>query len=839
MQENKERVEQKDEENVSEVLENQGSLFDDDEVFTEAIVVEKEQIDIDSSVEEKNNDEPVMESNGDTAEFVFSKDKPKNTEISHEELTVSDIESSAKEYYNANHAGDIEDKVRELCNLANLEFNQDNDSSEQVVSFDNLETEDDYSEAEELKKKKKKKRGYVSNDDMILLSSNDDGATLMDQVSQNEDDESQEPEVEEITSPEEAVREDVEVNSMVDEAQTDEEESEEYEEEKTIDEAEAELYKALGDEGVDSTEYLKKYEELYTDDDVEYEYTSKEQDGTILMNLRKAAMSSFSKMLLTLACCALCFYFEMAAVTKFPNPAFLEAGKFGVTYAMSMLQIMFICVILNLDGMKRAFKGLRPSKASAEAFTAVTCIVCTLHSVVSSLLVGNDSSLRSYCAVGCLALFMLSVNSFFKAETALLSFCVVSSKKPKFSCKNVDRASDEGVVFENYLDEDSTIVTVKKSNFVKDFFKKTQRVPFASKNSVKRIGVSLAISVVFGVVCGVIASDVYSGVKAFTAVCLMSLPVNALIVTALPFFKVSGQLTETQTAFIGEAVCDEYDDTNVISFEDTEVFPARLVRVSSIKTYENNRIDKVIMYMARIFDVAKGPLSFVFANSVHDIDETVGEAEIKSIYHNGIVADIDGKEVLVGQASFMQLYELTPVEDNIDETFVSSMGSIMYMAIDGVLAAKMYVKYAINKDFEPMLNSFYDSGVCVAVKTLDPCITTELVTGFLKGSDYPLAVINKGYEGTSMTEVSDSTESAIVSLSGVHNFLKGFIKSDKLRSVYRTNAVVSVVTSILGFLMTAAGIVLLGSGTVGVTFMVLLQIIMCIPVMLISLGSKY
>ena len=40
MQENKERVEQKDEEKVSEVLENQGSLFDDDEVFTEAIVVE-------------------------------------------------------------------------------------------------------------------------------------------------------------------------------------------------------------------------------------------------------------------------------------------------------------------------------------------------------------------------------------------------------------------------------------------------------------------------------------------------------------------------------------------------------------------------------------------------------------------------------------------------------------------------------------------------------------------------------------------------------------------------------------------------------------------------------
>ena len=54
---------------------------------------------------------------------IFNEEK--NEEISHDELTVADIESSAKDYYNANHADDIEDKVKELCDLANTEFSDD------------------------------------------------------------------------------------------------------------------------------------------------------------------------------------------------------------------------------------------------------------------------------------------------------------------------------------------------------------------------------------------------------------------------------------------------------------------------------------------------------------------------------------------------------------------------------------------------------------------------------------------------------------------------------------------------------------------------------------------
>ena len=97
MQENKERLEARDEqvqndkEEISDVMANQTSLFDNDEVFTEAMVVEKQPVDIDSTPD-SSSETKENGTGGDTAIFTFAKDKAKTEEISHDELTVADIE---------------------------------------------------------------------------------------------------------------------------------------------------------------------------------------------------------------------------------------------------------------------------------------------------------------------------------------------------------------------------------------------------------------------------------------------------------------------------------------------------------------------------------------------------------------------------------------------------------------------------------------------------------------------------------------------------------------------------------------------------------------------------
>ena len=238
--------------------------------------------------------------------------------------------------------------------------------------------------------------------------------------------------------------------------------------------------------------------------------------------------------------------------------------------------------------------------------------------------------------------------------------------------------------------------------------------------------------------------------------------------------------------------------------------------------------------MARVFDKVEGPLSFVFSNSVQSLESGDVQAQIVEYFSDGISARIDSKEILVGTENFMRLYDIETPIDNIDDSFTRSLGSIMYMSVDGSLAAKFYIKYTMSRSFEPILRSFYDAGICVGVKSLDPCITTDLVCGNLKGSNYPVSVIRKQELSTG---VCKTTSGAVITLSGVHNFLKGFIRLDNLRNVYRSNRIISLFCTIIGLVLASAINV---TGIIGIStaMLIIFQLFWCIPTILISLLSK-
>lgn len=776
------------------VHKDQQSMFDTTEVFSESMVVEKESVEIDSS-EKKDFAE-----DGDTAVFDLPSEQG---DISHEELSAKELQGTAKEYFNATHKDSIEDKINELRSLADEGFDEEKTMETDVVSVEEVFDEDTEKERKkELKKeKKKKKKGYISNDDIELLMNGDALKEVAEVFAKTTED-----------LPVVEARQPEKVEPLSDET---------------------DVVAVLKPIGTADSEY-KSFEEVFEDDEPEDEYTSRNEEESIFKKLRSKAIYSMTSIALTLVVAVICYYFEIAAGTDLPHPHVFEPGRYSVVYAMSMLQLMFIGVIINLDGVKRAFLALRPKKTSAEGFCAATLVVCTLHSVLSCLVAGNKTELISFCSVGCLALVLLSINSFIKAQTALSAFCVAASKHPKYSLAKIGEGSTEEKNFEKYL-EDSTLFVSEKSDFVKGFFKKNALTPAASKGTVTRIIVTVSISVVVAVACGILFG-IYAGICAFSAMCIISFPVNAIISTALPFFMASSGAKKNQTAYIGEAACDAYEKMGVISFDDVEVFPPRSVKVSSIRTYENNRIDKVILYMAKIFDKVPGPLSYVFANSVQNIDETDSQITIAEHFSNGICARIDGKEVIVGTGDFLRLYDIETPLDNIDDGFVRNMGSIMFMAVDGTLAAKFYIKYAINRNFEALLHSFYEAGICVGIRTYDPCVNDELVCGNLKGSNYPISVISIHPDEAVSSGVSEETESSIISVSSLHNFLKGFIRLDNLRNVYRTNTFFGLLCSIIGMGLTAF-LSITGAGA-GVLFLAAFQLLWCIPTVLLSLLSK-
>lgn len=772
----------------------QNAVSDADEKNMEnsdEITVEKSEIHIDSqnggnseSLSENGKNTSSPDSNNDTAVFTFAKDLPEG--ISHEELNLSELEDSAKSYFNATHTSSIDDKVDELCRLADNGFDDTGTALEtpEIVSG-NTESDADSGKAETKKKKRRRRKDVISNDDIAMLSGNHpstDSADVADSESHDE-------------------------------------------------------YTDVFASGRLGENFNKQYDALFSDDEPECEYTDPHQETLIIKELRSNALKGVLSVILTIAAAIFCIYFESAAGTAKSHPGIFEPGRYGVVYALSMLQIMFFGIIFNLDGVKRAFKSLNPHKARPELLCAVTLCVCTLYTIISITLAGTSPSLRSYCSVGCLALVILSINSFIKSYTALTSFCIAASKKPKFSTTELDATSDEAGAFAKYLEQDTTIFTVSKNSFISGFFKKTFAAPKATKSCFKLAVTGIIVGVICGALSGFMTSDVYHGITVGVGVILASLPVNLLLATVLPYLIFSLRAAKSKTAFIGEAACDAYTEAGIISFDDTEVFPAKNVKVSSIRTYGDHRIDKVIIYMARIFDKLPGPLSYVFANSVQGSDEHIGEASVIEHSPDGLRIRLDDMEILLGTSNFFRLFDIATPSDNIDESFLQSLGSIMYMSVNGGLAAKFYIKYSVNRGFEPILHSLYNAGVCVGVKTFDPCINNQLICGNLKGTNYPVSVIRKSPE-TLSEEQETTSNGSIVSLTGVHSFLHGFISLDKLRNIYRSNTVVGTVCSVLSIII-AAALTLTGAVPVlTVSFFVGLQLLWCLPAIVFSFLSK-
>ena len=87
--------------------------------------------------------------------------------------------------------------------------------------------------------------------------------------------------------------------------------------------------------------------------------------------------------------------------------------------------------------------------------------------------------------------------------------------------------------------------------------------------------------------------DFFTALTAFVRVVATATPLTAFFIISLPVIAANRVGKRCSSALVGNAVGEEYADASVISFADTEVYPSNLVKITSIKTYGDYRIDKM------------------------------------------------------------------------------------------------------------------------------------------------------------------------------------------------------------------------------------------------------
>ena len=725
------------------------------------------------------------------------KDNVQSSEESISEVNVNtdNIERDAKEYYNNNHSRLIDEKINKIHEHAAQSYAKEDDDNDESTSLPEAEqSENDDRQVSEMAAPQEEEPvncGETKSYDMSQLIN----------ILKNRDADKNEEDEDEYSS-----------------ERSQSKKSNNYSDDDLLTQHDSELYDDVN--------------EYYHD----YEYTEKTQSGAIFKSLRKAALFSSLGMLLTFVATLLCIWIELGHAAGLPFATYMHPGRFGRIYAMVSLQMLALCVFFNLDGLLRGIRKLSFKRRTApEASAVLVTAICIIHTCVSAVTAYESTSYRTYCFVGCFVLFILSVNTFIKSYTNFRAITLILSKKPKLTTKKLDMLSEEYNIFSKYLGDESEALEVAKTDFVSDFIKNTHTVPRATSSCNVLMYSLLILSAATTLVCSLfINMPIYDSFTAGVSVFLFSSPASMLLATALPYFTASSRASKTYTAILGEAAGDAYINTGVISFDDTEVFSPKAVKVTSIKTYNDHRIDKVIVCMAKIFDKVGGPLSHVFSSSVQDIPQNDDEIMILETASDGLHLKVGTDDVLVGTGGYLRMYDIEAPADSMDETEMRSLTSIIFLVCNNELAAKFYVRYSINKKFESVLSDLYNAGVCCGVKTLDPGIDNQLIEGNLKGTDYPISVIRK--DSKKVGKIEEKLSGSIVSLSTIHNFLKTFIAVDRLNALYKSNIVLATISALIGLVISAC---LTFTGVLLSPVMILLfQLLWLIPCVAISIFGK-
>ncbi len=605
--------------------------------------------------------------------------------------------------------------------------------------------------------------------------------------------------------------------------------------EKAVGSEQAKKYKkAIGERGENHYNEMHMGDRPDTVLDKHAEYVSAAQNKEIFSEYKKKYSGMLFRFLGALFFLLLLFFFENDKLLGIQLPALFDREQYPLVYTLFDLQLVVLSGAMVWKGIRTGIRAIfrgRPVPESITGFLFLACLVYT--AVIASLCPMHGLQIYNFPIA--LAVIFELCYEFMNLRREIMSFKIVSSKKLKYAVDAIAPKDGEAEkrMFAEYISDDPALFRIKRTAFVENFFARTETYPRTQRILRAVIPAVLLLTLAFFAAAFMLAGDVYDALTAAYITLLLTLPSCAFIMFSYPMYRASGFAYEKESAMIGEASLGEYADASVVTFDDKEVFPSRGVRVRNVKVYGNNRIDHVIYAAASVFHVVGGPLSDVFETATGELGYAENVKLIR-LDHDGIESRVDNRTVLIGRAAFVNRYgynvTLSESETSMEET---GDACILYVAYDNNIAAKLYIQYAVDPDFEVVLKQLYRQGICVGIKTSDPNIDDHLLSCKIKMSKYPVKII-KCAEPKETAIIVDRLSSGIVSKASAKSLLQTLAICDRVLSASRTNNVLGIVSILLGMAAMAFFIISGMSITVAPLFIALYQLFWVIPVIAVA-----
>ena len=382
-------------------------------------------------------------------------------------------------------------------------------------------------------------------------------------------------------------------------------------------------------------------------------------------------------------------------------------------------------------------------------------------------------------------------------------FNVVSVKKSKFVLEKVNESNAEAE-YDTFTTTSNgefagQIARVARTPFVKNYFANTN-TPVKTGTFLKfyyifAVAVPFVLALISAFVpkLGVFSNAPYASLTYFFVGVQLTLPVGILFAYSVPFLVANTNLYDHDVAIIGEEAIDEFAGIEAVVVNDTTAFPPQNVKIKNIMGYNDYTIEKITYLAASGFSVVGGPLADVFDAVLNDALPKSSKTKFVCSGRSYLSVSVDGHAVIFADKYGMTAQGIEVGSEREDKNDMA----VMYMACDGILCSKMYIKYGINQEFVKATKQINSKDMSIGIRTFDPNINNDLITKLAGLTKKEVRVI-KLDSSNDIPTPTQRCDGRIVSKGSSSALLKGIITCRRIVKTRKVLKAVKIIASLVG-----------------------------------------
>ncbi|MDO4816779.1 MAG: hypothetical protein Q4A83_09340 [Bacillota bacterium] len=504
---------------------------------------------------------------------------------------------------------------------------------------------------------------------------------------------------------------------------------------------------------------------------------------------------------------------------SFGLPVFGALNSLAVSSAVCLILLLTV-MILGLDVITSGLTAIGKKRLNANSLVALSCIFSVIDGFIIAC--GVKAPGIPFCAVSALTLSFTMLGSVLNCRSNKLVLRVAASSRRMYTLSAESDVSD------------GSITLLKSNRGTKGFVRRTEEAgPDESSFSAMApiiIPAALLLSFIATVISGSWGSIMHtvSGIFVFAA------PAAILFSFALPFFISALSLAPHGACIAGWSGLYDMGKSKDIIITDRDLFSTENVSVKEPRILSGADPREVISMAGSIMAASGCAMSHAFDDLMEKGNADLLEVDdFKCHESGGLVALINGKEVLCGSSGFMQLMNV-----RLSDRVISK--NCVYLAVNRILCGIFEMSYTADKDVRVSLQKLLASNrhpiFAIRDFNLTPTMLSRKFDTPTDGFDFP--AFPKRYAISSANPSEESKPAAVLSREGLEPYVDLSDHGKRLYTLVNISIILSVLSSVIGMILMFIFFACSSYGVASASTVLIYMIIWLLPVIIMSLTFR-